>query len=113
MPVIILGDFNVHFNNAFKSARLRNLLQDFQLTQHVSDSTHKTGNTIDFVITHMHENLLISVVVRDYALSDHHTVECTLNINIDKQNIRFALKRSLHNIDMNAFSSDLDVLIQQ
>ena len=110
VPVIILGDFNVHFNNVLKSSRLRNLLLDFQLTQHVSDSTHENGNTIDLVIICLYENLLKSVVVRDYALSDHHTVECIVNMNKDKQNIHFILKRSLHNIDMNAFSSDLDVL---
>ena len=28
----------------------------------------------------------------------------------ERQNIRFALKRLLHNIDINAFSSDLDGL---
>ena len=107
VPVIILGDFNIHFNNALKSSRLRNLLQDFQLTQHVSDSTHENGNTVDLVIIRMHENLLKSVVVCDYALSDHHTVECTVNINKEMPSKHFSLKRSLQNIDMNAFASDL------
>ena len=61
VPVIILGDFNIHFNNALKASKLGNLLQDFQLTQHVSDSTHENGITLDLVITHLH---LLKYVVK-------------------------------------------------
>ena len=31
VPVIILGDFNIHFNDVLKPSKLSNLLQDFQL----------------------------------------------------------------------------------
>ena len=31
IPVIILGDFNIHFNDEPKSSRLRNMLNDYQM----------------------------------------------------------------------------------
>ena len=54
LPVIILGDFNIHYNNNYKSAKLCQLLENFDMNQHVVDPTHKQGNTLDLVITPNH-----------------------------------------------------------
>ena len=31
IPVIILGDLNIHFNDEHKSSKLRNMLNDYQM----------------------------------------------------------------------------------
>ena len=41
--VIILGDFNIHFNDEHKSSKLRNMLDDYQVQQHVNSATHEHG----------------------------------------------------------------------
>ena len=73
--VIILGDFNIHYNNVHKSIKLRQLLDSFDMNQHVAGATHKQGNILDLVITPNHDNLIKSVTVCDYNISDHYCVE--------------------------------------
>ena len=43
LHVIILGDFNIHYNNVHKSIKLRQLLDSFDMNQHVAGATHKQG----------------------------------------------------------------------
>ena len=50
ISVIIMGDFNIHFNDEPKSSRLRNMLNDYQMQQHVHSATHEHGNVLDLVI---------------------------------------------------------------
>ena len=50
--LLIVGDFNFHVdsqNNAGR--RFTGLLHSFNLRQHVNDSTHKNGHTLDLIIT--------------------------------------------------------------
>ena len=41
IPVIILGDFNIHFNDEHSSSKLRNMLKDYQMQQHEHSATHE------------------------------------------------------------------------
>ena len=107
LPVIILGDFNIHYNNVHKSMKLRQLLNRFDWNQHVASVTHKQGNILDLVITPNHDNLIKSVTVCDYNISDHYSVECNMDVLVSHQKPRFVMKRSLNNIDMDVFIADL------
>ena len=82
IPVIILGAFNIHFNDEPKSYRLRNMLNDYQMQQHVHSATHEHDNILDLVITHQHDNLVSNISLMDYAMSDHYCVECVFNVSI-------------------------------
>ena len=84
---IIVGDFNVHFDDEMKPQPLRNLPESFNMLQHVHSPIHKTGHTLDLVISHDTDNLVPSVVVYSDSMSDHYRKELTLN----------ALKRSVEN----------------
>ena len=42
-PTIIAGDFNIHFDDVTKSEPIHNLLDAFNLLQHIHSPTHKTG----------------------------------------------------------------------
>jgi len=52
-PVLICGDFNVHVDvdNDTHAVHLADLLQCYGFVQHVMQSTHKDGHTLDLVIT--------------------------------------------------------------
>ena len=103
VPVIILGDFKIYYNNVHKSIKL----DSFDMNQHVAGATHKQGNILDLVITPNHDNLIKSVTVCDYNISDHYSVEDLL---VNHPKARIALKRSLNNIDMDVFIADLCIV---
>ena len=57
--LLIFGDFNFHVdsqNNAGR--RFTGLLHSFNLRQHVNDSTHKNGHTLDLVITREEQSFI-------------------------------------------------------
>ena len=81
-PSVVLGDFNIHYDDAKQSEPLRMLLRSFNLIQHVDVATHQCGHTLDLVITHEDDDLLSSVTVTPDSLSDHHRVEVKLNAYI-------------------------------
>ena len=85
LPVIIIGDFNIHFNNEHNSSKLRNMLNDYPMQQHVNSATHEHGNILDLVITNQRDNLVSNVSVMDYAISEHYSVEWTLSISKNKE----------------------------
>ncbi len=40
-PTVVLGDFNIHYDDAKQSEPIRMLLRSFNLIQHVDVATHK------------------------------------------------------------------------
>ena len=66
----IIGDFNLHFNKPedFYVSKFINILNTFNLTQHISTPTHTSGNTIDFLITSFIINIHnLSTIKFDYS----------------------------------------------
>ncbi len=68
--LILNGDLNTHINkkNYSKAVELVNLLDSFELTQHVNEATHQHGDILDFVIT------TDDASVVKLPISDHHCV---------------------------------------
>ena len=69
--VVLVGDFNIHVDNLTDGCakELLNILDNFGLSQHVTEPTHNRGHILDLIIS---KGLNISeVVVNDVALSDH------------------------------------------
>ena len=80
------------------------------MNQHVAGATHKQGNILDLVITSNHDNLIKSVTVCDYNISDHYSVECKMDLLVSHPKPRFAMKRSFTNTDMDVFIVDLCIV---
>ena len=74
-PTVVLGDFNIHYDDAKQSEPLRMLLRSFNLIQHVDVAAEQCGHTLDLVITHDDDDLLSSVTVTPDSLSDHNRGE--------------------------------------
>ena len=72
VPTIIARDFNVHFDNEAKSEPLRNLLESFNLTQHVVWPSHHSGHILDLVVSSSDNNLISSVTVIPDSVSPSH-----------------------------------------
>ena len=85
VPLLIAGDFNIHVDvpeNA-DSVCLKELLESIGLQQHVNESTHESGHTLDLIITRQCYSLLANIPVTDCMCSGHSTLICDLTL--DKQ----------------------------
>ena len=78
VPTIVMRDFNIHYDVCTQSTRLTDIIDSFNMLQHVSDPTHSRGHILDLVISHASDQLVSSVAVRPMAIGDHHSVDCVL-----------------------------------
>ena len=81
-PLLLTGGFNFHLDVPTDRAAIRfmGLIEAFNLIQHVSASTHKSGHTLDLVITKANDNFIKYIEVSDPVISDHSAVHCGLSI---------------------------------
>ena len=60
----MIGEFNGHFDSHdTNSRRSKNVLQLFDLAQHVHGATHKNGQTLDLVITRDGEDFFRNLLI--------------------------------------------------
>ena len=59
--------------------RFKDILDSFDLIQHVNQPTHTSGNTLDVVITRRDEEAMCCVTVSD-IISDHAIVDIELTV---------------------------------
>ena len=69
-PLVTTGDFNVHVDdsNDPDATKLSDLLDSLGLCQHVTQSTHELGYTIDFIITRRSDSII------------HGSINCADNV---------------------------------
>lgn len=107
--IIILGDFNIHVDNASDSdaQNLISLLEAFDFTQHVSGPTHNKGHTLDLVIS---KGLNISVpCVVDVAISDHCCIFFDVSAFPVQQKVtRTVRKRIITNVTIETFMNTVN-----
>lgn len=78
--LLITGDFNFHVNKPSETyaKKFLHMLKVFNLEQHVRGPTHKTGNTLDVVITRSDDDFLSGVHIIPDAihlkLCDHYAI---------------------------------------
>ena len=105
--VLILGDFNIHIDlpNDSKASTFLEILKMFNLVQHIVVPTHKSGDTIDLIISHPND-FVYNVVVNEY-FSDNKTVSFTLRAIKDPSKSETVTSRNFHSINMEAFTQDI------
>ena len=77
-PIVIGGDLNIHADKALDpyAVRLSDLLTSFDLVQHVSGQTHRSGGTLDHVVT-FSDCIVKNINVEPYGvIADHGLVSC-------------------------------------
>ena len=91
IPTVIVGDFNVHFDDTLKSEPFRTLLE---IVQHVHSQTHQTGHILDLVVSQTDDNFIKSVTVHPFSLSDYHRIELKLRAKKPAVQINKITKRT-------------------
>jgi len=81
--LMITGDFNLHVDNKSDPASINflQLLESFDLKQHVCESTHHSGHTLDLIITRNEEDIIDPVSVTESIISDHNVIGCSLELS--------------------------------
>ena len=108
LDFIISGDFNIPFGNDSPDAvAIDNILDMFNLKQHVHFPTHKFGNTLDWLIT-SNECSLINKIRPTEQMSDHSSFIATLDSAVKlRQPKKTIFFRSFKNFDIDRFKADL------
>ena len=66
MPAVVVGDFNIHYDEPSKAEKVIGLLDTFGLIQHVTTPTLAVDQSV------------ASVRVKPMSIADHHCIDCVL-----------------------------------
>ena len=105
---IIAGDFNIHVDETCNPSctKFHELLDLFDLTQHVHETTHM-GHTLDLVISCVDDPLVKSVVVTQHNPSHHFFVNFEISIKHQSVNIKTINFRNIKKIDSQQLRCDI------
>ena len=107
--LVLLGDFNFHVDDLTnpQAARFLDLLDCYNLKQHITGATHKANHTLDLVITRSCEDMIHSWSSMDPQLSDHKVIHTKLHLikpRLPRQERQY---RKLRSVDPAAFRNDV------
>ncbi len=118
----IAGDFNFHMDllnisqdtlsDAAKekqreALKLSDLLSGMGLTQHVVGPTHKSGHTLDLLITRLSDSIFHSAPYVDARLSDHWSVLFRVRMSKPPPRFKQTVFRNIKDIDIDQFKKDI------
>lgn len=105
---VITGDFNIHMNSSNAHTVLFNqLLETFELTQHVSAATHTHGNILDLVLSCKSDSALILEVCVGELISDHFAIEGYLSLQKPSRPKKEIHYRKIKDIDLESFKNNI------
>ena len=108
--LLVAGDFNFHIDepNDCDARRFLQVLESFDLIQHVSEATHRNGHILDLIITRAHEKLVSRCTVDNPFVSDHLAVHSLLDLAklpLERKRISY---RKIRDIDFSEFCGQLE-----
>ena len=87
--------------NSSDTNRIRQLLNNHNLSQLVLEPTHRSRHITDWLTARESDNLISSVSVTDQLESDHKDVLACLNLSKPLRNSRLVIRRKLKAINKN------------
>jgi hypothetical protein len=90
---------------------MNSTLETFDLIQHVTESTHKLGNTLDLIITRKESTLLRHKVHE--RLSDHDVILMTLDIKKIPWPIKMIKCRKTRKVKIEKIKDDINILSEK
>lgn len=107
--IIVLGDFNFHVDTHGDRDALQfiDLLASLNLRQHVIGPTHRSGHTLDCLITRETDSFVKSTEVSD-MISDHNLILSSLNFSKPIPLRTTLTTRKWRSIDISLFRQDLN-----
>ena len=107
---ILTGDFNLHVDDftAPHVSSFLDMLNTFNLTQHITFPTHNSGHTLDLLITRSTSSLISSSDHIFTPISDHEFISSILSIPTNSRSPRITkVTRPINSINVTNFSNDI------
>ena len=74
--IVIAGDVNIHLDeDELYSNNFKDILNMFNIRQHVDFPTHKMGHTLDIIATFYDNPAISNISAEEYDISDHFLVD--------------------------------------
>ncbi|XP_076835657.1 uncharacterized protein LOC143481498 [Brachyhypopomus gauderio] len=99
--IIMVGDFNVHFDNADDplTRAFTSILNSVGIIQNVVGPTHYQNHTLDLILTLGIDVDNINILPQTVAISDHYLVQFEIHLNINtRPSPRQCIKRSINSL---------------
>ena len=103
---IILGDFNFHFDQP-SADKVQDLTPPHDFERCVSDSTHKSGYIIDWILFRESDDLVETTTVSHDLTFDHYAVLSDLNVSKPSCPPVGTVRRNSRGIDRAALRPDI------
>jgi hypothetical protein len=107
---MICGDLNCPGpvgSKGLVSKELGELIDGYNLSQHVKDPTHRSGNILDHILTTDGAMSVSDVTIDDVGFSDHNLIRCKVVVNVKRQPIVKASFRNWKKLDLDKFRERL------
>ncbi len=106
---MIVGDFNIHYEDCEKPdvKKCMKTLQANGLVQQVTQPTHKSGHTLDWIVTRESESVVNEVVIEDRLMSDHFWLLFSLDLQRPPAEKIQVKCRNIKSICIQDFKQDL------
>lgn len=107
--LMIAGDLNFHMENSHNAhtKQFFEILETFELKQHVCSATHASGHTLDLLITRLNEQTVRNIKIHDPMISDHLAVLCNLSLKKPPFRKKVISSRKLCTLDIDSFCEDV------
>ena len=107
--MMYLNDVFLVYDIIVFATKLLDLLDWLGLCQHVTQSTHEFGHTIDLIITRQSDSIIHGSPTTDHLFSDHLTVLTTLRATKPAITSEELVYRKIKSADLDTFRNDLAV----
>ena len=105
---VIVGDVNVHVEtDECASKKFKNLIDQYDLVQHVLEPTHIMGHTLDIVISPNKDSYINDLVVCRNDLSHHFLIEFGVRVSTSYNLTKTITYRAWKDIDQELFSKEI------
>ena len=106
--LLLIRDFSVHIDELTEPDTITFLafINSFNLTSHVQWPMHRSGHTLDLLISN-EDDTSIKSVTKGYMLSDHTFIDSTIEVQPDKLTTRLIKYRKFKDINKDLFFDDI------
>ena len=108
--IVIAGDINIHTETEDSTSRqLDDILDTFNMTQHIKKPTHRMGHTLDIVATFYEKPHLSNIDINEYEdITDHFLVDFKVTCSPEMREFRQVRYRNTGAIDPGKLSSEIE-----
>ena len=104
---IIAGDINIHVEtDESSSVKFQEIIDMFDLKQHVTGPTHIKGHTIDVIITR-NDKSVTDVEIYQYNLSHHFLIDFVFRAELAESHTKTITYRNVKKVNSEKFCSDI------